>query len=189
MGQRIVMVTSDIFVRRLVPALAPFAPARFDYRIVDIHRRPSELARRVVALKPDGIITESLPRFTEAMVGLGVPTVIADTDMIFPGAVSIDVDDEAVGRTAAKYYLAAGYRHFACVHNRMPYSFQRLAGFQAALGREKPALFVQPERRPRDYMESWNEPNQALRVWLRDLPGSKQPDKRSRHPRKSPTKK
>lgn len=169
MGLRVVLATSDIFVRRFVPALMPFVPARLDFRIVDIHRRPRELVRRIRELEPDGIITESLPGLTETILEMKLPTVIADSDAIYAGAVSIDVDDEGVGREAAEFFKAGGYRSFACVHNRMPYSMQRLRGFQRALD-EQPAAFVLPERRPRDYMESWNEPTEALRSWLCDLP-------------------
>lgn len=170
MSRRIVLATADIFVRRLVPALSPFVPARFDFRIVNIHRRPAEIVKRIGELKPDGIITESLPRLTEAIVGMGLPTVVADSDTLYPGAVSIDVNDEAVGREAATFFRAAGYAHFACVHNGMPYSTQRLAGFQNALGSRDVSRFTQPERSPRNYMESWNEPTTALRQWLRKLP-------------------
>jgi LacI family transcriptional regulator len=162
---------SDIFVQRLAPALPRLVSARFDFRVVDVHRRPRELATRIRELAPHGIVTESLPQLTETIVALGIPTVIADSDITYPGTASIDVDDSAVGRAAAEFFLAGGYEHFACVHNQMPYSAQRLSGFQKALrGTRAAAEFFLPERRPRDYMESWNEPTHRLRSWLRQLP-------------------
>jgi len=170
MSRRIIIATSDIFVRRLVPALLPYVPGRFDFRIINIHRRPGELVKCIQELEPDGIITESLSGITDAILRIGVPTVIADSDTIHPGAVSIDVDDEAVGRKAADFFQTAGYSHFACVHNGMPYSVQRLSGFQKALRSYPVSIFEQPERNPRDYMESSNEPTDSLRSWLRSLP-------------------
>ncbi|MFT4175896.1 MAG: substrate-binding domain-containing protein [Luteolibacter sp.] len=170
MSQRIVLATSDVFVRRLVPALLPVVPARFDFRVVDIHRSPKELIHRIRELEPDGIITESLPNLTREIVGTGIPTVIADSDVTYAGSVSIDVDDEEVGRVAARFFRSAGYSHFACVHNGMPYSDQRIRGFEEVLEPHRVMFFEQPERRPRDYMESWNEPSCDLRAWLRGLP-------------------
>lgn len=172
MVRRVVLVASDVFVRRLTPALAALVPQRLDFRVVDIFRPPGELVRRVRALEPDGIITESLPRLTEAILALGVPTVIADSDRVYPGAVSIDVDDAAVGAEAAQFFLASGYENLACVHNELPYGEQRFAGFRRALrAAGRPVHdFRQVERRPRYYMETWNAPTDRLRDWLRALP-------------------
>lgn len=172
MGHRIVLATSDIFVRRLVPAMSEFVPGRLDFRIVDIHRSLRDLADRITELRPDALITESLPRLTEPLTQLRIPTVVADTDFSYPGVVSLDVDDDAVGREAAGFFRSRGYENFACVHNRMPYSDQRLNGFLSGLGDagERTQLFAQPERRPRDYMESWNDSTKGLAAWLRELP-------------------
>lgn len=172
MVRRVLLVASDVFVRRLTPALAALVPQRLDFRVVDIFRPPRELVRRVRELEPDGIITESLPRLTEAILALGVPTVIADSDRVHAGAVSLDVDDAAVGAEAARFFLAAGYENFACVHNDTPYGDQRRLGFRRALAaqRRPVAEFRQPERRPRYYMETWNAPADRLRAWLRGLP-------------------
>lgn len=172
MEGRIALVVSDVFVRRLTPALMEFVRRRVDFRVVDIYRPLSELAACVEELKPIGIITEYLPRITGHILALGLPTVIADGDVVFPGAVTIDVDDAAVGREAAGFFAAAGYRHFACVYNHLPYGEQRLAGFREAIASvaESWDVLRQVERKARYYMESWNEPTDSLRKWLRGLP-------------------
>lgn len=172
MEGRIALVVSDVFVRRLTPALMEFVRRRVDFRVVDVYRPLSELAACVEELKPIGIITEYLPRITGHILALGLPTVIADGDVVFPDAVTIDVDDAAVGREAARFFVAAGYRHFACVYNHLPYGEQRLAGFREAIASvgESWDVLRQVERKARYYMESWNEPTDSLRRWLRGLP-------------------
>ncbi len=172
MEGRIALVVSDVFVRRLTPALMEFVRRRIDFRVVDVYRPLDELAACVEELSPIGIITEYLPRITNHILKLGLPTVIADGDEVFPGAVTIDVDDVAVGREAARFFAAAGYRHFACVYNHLPYGEQRLAGFRQESARvaETWNVLRQMERKARYYMESWNEPTDSLRRWLRALP-------------------
>lgn len=172
MEGRIALIVSDVFVRRLTPALAGFVRRRVDFRIVDIYRPARELMDCVAELSPIGIITESLPRLTDRILDLGLPTVIADTDVAMPGAVSLDVDDHAVGLEAARFFRAAGYRHFACVYNRAPYGVQRREGFRKGVAGVAESLDerLQVERKARYYMESWNEPTGYLRRWLRGLP-------------------
>lgn len=168
---RILLVASDVFVRRLTPSLSEFVRLRVDFRILDIARPWRDLRREINALAPQGIITEALPDRTKRITALGIPTVIADCDTIFPGVVSIDVDDDAVGRAAAEFFLNSGHRHFACVRNQTAYSDQRHDGFAArvrAAGYPVRSFFQKAKSRP--YMESWNEDSQALADWLRALP-------------------
>ncbi len=174
MIHRILLVASDVFVRRLTPALSASVPMQIDYRIVDIHRKPRELVEHICQLEPAGIITESLPRLTDAILGLGLPTVVADSDVVYRKAVSIDVDDVAVGVEAAQFFLAAGHRHLACVYGRSPYSLQRLEGFRREAEKHGAGFsaFRQVETPARHYMESWNEPTDRLREWLLKLPKS-----------------
>lgn len=142
-----------------------------DFRILDIERSPSELRNEIKALQPDGVITEALPKRTEMILGLKLPTVIADSDEIFSGAVSMDVDDVAVGREAARFFIDSGYVHFACVRNATPYSDQRFAGFEAGVSSRAVTFssFLQPGRM-RTYMETWNEETTELTDWLLSLP-------------------
>ncbi|MFZ4774034.1 MAG: substrate-binding domain-containing protein [Terrimicrobiaceae bacterium] len=171
MISRIVVATSDVFVRRLTPALASFVRDEREFRILDIHRPLPELRDLIRKSRPSVIITEWWPRTTDMIVRLGFPTVIADTDKIFPGCVSINVDDFQVGEVAAEFFLNAGYRNFGCIYFESAYAIQRLKGFRQALARHGFAVqtFKQGELRKVRYMESWSRPNDALRGWLRSL--------------------
>ena len=91
MSQQIAIVMSEVFLRRLTPALMPFVRREHDFRIVSIHRPINKLLDLLRELNPRGLITEWLPEVTEAMLKLDLPTVIAGTDYSYPGVVSIDV--------------------------------------------------------------------------------------------------
>ena len=108
--QRIAVVMSEVFMRRLTPSLSGFSRRQMDYHFLNIHRPLEDLCSRLEEVQPAGLITEWLPEITDRLLGLGYPTVIADTDTEYPGAVSLDVDDYAVGREAADYFLNAGHR-------------------------------------------------------------------------------
>lgn len=152
----------------------PFVRRQQDYRILSIHRPINELASLLQDLQPSGLITEWLPETTEALlkVAEGIPTVIVDTDFIYPGVVSVDVDDRAVGREAARAFLQAGFRHFACLGNGMPYSEQRIEGFQEAIPEAFGSCAIHTELGFEDtrYSESFIRPSVDLERWLRQLP-------------------
>ena len=172
MISRIAVVTSDVFVRRLTPALSSLVRGEREFRIIEITRPLGELVELLRTLRPAAVITEWLPEVTETMLELGFPTVIADTDEVFPGVASLDVHDRRIGEVAARFYREAGYRHFACVHLGLPYGQQRLAGFRGELARHglDCADFLYAESPGAAYMESWQEPPPDLRAWLRGLP-------------------
>ncbi len=165
---------SEVFLRRLTPALMPFVRRQQDYRILSIHRPLLELNKLLKELKPKGLITEWLPETTEALLDLKlkIPTVIVDTDFCYPGVVSIDVDDQAVGREAARAFIQAGFRSFACLGNGMPYSDQRIEGFQEALQNENAPCSVHTEAGFEDtrYSESFIRPGARLKKWLEKIP-------------------
>jgi len=172
MSVRILLVASDVFIRRFTPALSAFVPEGLDFRILDINRPLPELRKLIRKNQPAAIITEWLPKVTDAIRKLGFPTVIGDIDEVFPGAVSIDVDDRGVGQTAARFFVEAGYRHYGCVYLKLPYARQRYAGFQEELAKHqyacRPFLHV-----PGDnlfYMESSYDPSDDLKAWLIALP-------------------
>ncbi len=173
MSHQVAIVMSEVFLRRLTPSLMPFVRRDLDFRIVSIHRPFAELERLLNDLEPDGLITEWLPQKTEALLELlpGIPTVIVDTDFEYPGVVSVDVDDEAVGREAARALQQTGLRHFACLGNGQPYSDQRIKGFIDGVGRGA-SVTVHTESGFEDtrYSESFVQPSRELRKWLTGLP-------------------
>lgn len=168
MSRRVAIVLSEVFVRRLAPSLAPLVKGKLDFRIIGIHRPWKEIARLLDAMRPAAILTEWLPGTTRKILALGYPTVIADTDSIFPRATSIDVDDQAVGKAAADYFLRGGYRHFACLSNGRPYAKQRVDAFAATLAKAGYRCPVRMETDAGDvyYMESWRGADSDLARWL-----------------------
>ncbi len=172
MSKRFAVVISDEFLRRLMPSLAPLGQQGLELSIIDVHRSFSQIRTLLNQNRPAGIITEWLPGTTEKLINLGYPTVIADTDSVYPGALSVDINDVAVGTTAAEYFLGAGYRNFAFVGLDCPYSKQRLDGFRRRLQRENLNCDFHEETEPinRHYIEIWKESSAALRRWLKSLP-------------------
>lgn len=170
----IAIVMSEVFLRRLTPALMPFVKRQQDYRVLSIHRPVKELKTLLEEIEPAGLITEWLPEKTEAILAMSgdSPTVIVDTDYCYPGVLSVDVDDHAVGREAARAFVQAGFRSFACLGNGMPYSDQRIEGFQEALPGDSGVCRVhhEPGFEETRYSESIVRPSSKLKRWLQDLP-------------------
>ena len=171
MAKQVAIVMTEVFLRRLTPSLIPFVRRQHDFRIVSIHRPIEELRDLLTRLKPSALITEWLPEVTEALLELGLPTVIADTDRQYPGVTSIDVDDWQVGAEAARAFAQAGYRSFACLGNLTPYSKQRIEGFQDELGAQVAFSTHQEDAfNEARYSEDFVQPRPALRKWLQSLP-------------------
>lgn len=168
----VAVVISEAFLRRLASSLASMARRGTEFRIIDSHHPFSRIRQLIASSRPAVLLTEWVPGTTEKLLELGVPTIIADTDQVFPGAVSLDVDDRAVGVVAAEHFLQAGYRSFGFVGVDTPYSAQRLEGFATRLGRAglTPRIHTEKESRIRHYLEIWREPSSALRHWLGSLP-------------------
>lgn len=167
----VAVVISEAFLRRLASSLASMARRGTAFRIIDNHHPISRIRQLVQASKPSVVLTEWMPETTEDLLGLGFPTIIADTDEVYAGALSLDVDDAAIGEAAAEYYLSAGYRSFGFVGVDTPYSTQRLEGFSARLAREhlSTAVHIEKEVHSRHYLEIWQNPSPALRRWLKAL--------------------
>ena len=169
MSERVAIVMSEVFLRRLSPSLMPYVRRRQDFLILSIHRPIEMLCSRLQELNPSGLITEWLPEVTERLLELKIPSVIADTDLSYPGVVSLDVDDWAVGREAANAFEQAGYKSFACLGNGTPYSEQRIAGFRTAVGEAVP-VFNEVGFSDARYSEQFIDPGKPLLDWLLALP-------------------
>ncbi|GHB90360.1 substrate-binding domain-containing protein [Cerasicoccus arenae] len=163
---------SDVFVRRLAPGLAPLVVAGRDFWTVDVLRPISELKQILRKWAPQGIITESLPRVTKALVELDLPTVIVDSDVCYPGVVSLDVDDYAIGVRAANHLHQAGHQSFACYLNRTPYAEQRGRGFIERLETLgfSCKIYRQQQHEAKHYAEHWLHQEASFTVWLNGLP-------------------
>ncbi len=171
-SQRLALVISEFFLRRLTPTLAPYIRGKLDYRIIDIHRPMKEVRESLKQINPTGIITEWIPRKTEELLALGVPTVIADCDSAFDNAVSIDVDDWAIGREAARFFLRNGYDNFAYYSINTQYSAQRQEGYAETLAAAGKRCYDYEETylQNKNYLEYRIEIDAGLRNWLAELP-------------------
>lgn len=172
MRRRIAVVITDVFLRRLTPALFPYVRSGQDYWIIDIARPVGELRRLLREMNPAGVITEELPVKTRAILEMGFPTVVSDTDKRFPGAVSIDVDDGEVGKKAAAFLYQSGFRGFAFLGNKSLYSAQRQEGFLHEIQRRGFSCpsHIDSEKKGRSYMEYYRGQAPLLKKWLRALP-------------------
>ena len=170
-AKQVAIVMTEVFLRRLTPALIPFVRRQHDFRILSIRRPVDELKALLTELNPSALITEWLPEVTEGLLELGIPTVIAATDDQYPGVTSIDVNDWQVGAEAARAFAQAGYQSFACLGNATHYSDQRIEGFCRELGGSAQVSIHQEEAfNEVRYSEDFAQPCEALHSWLESLP-------------------
>ncbi|MFT6794101.1 MAG: LacI family transcriptional regulator [Rubritalea sp.] len=170
-AKQVAIVMTEVFLRRLTPALIPFVRRQHDFRILSIRRPVDELKALLTELNPSALITEWLPEVTEGLLELGIPTVITATDDQYPGVTSIDVNDWQVGAEAARAFAQAGYQSFACLGNATHYSDQRIEGFCRELGGSAQVSIHQEEAfNEVRYSEDFAQPCEALHSWLESLP-------------------
>ena len=174
MSQPVAVIMSEVFLRRLTPALAKFAGRAQDYRILSIHREIGELENLIKQIKPAGLILEILPNRSKELLKLAklAPTILVATDERVDGCISVDVDDWAVGREAAEAFSNAGFRSLACLGNGTPYSSQRIEGFKKGVECLEAPIFTHIETGFEDtrYSESFRKPSPDLEDWLHALP-------------------
>lgn len=84
----------------------------------------------------DGILTGGHTRaVAEALAGSQTPIVsVVDWSGAAAAGPLVSIDDVAVGRRAAAFFLARGYTRLAYITRPRPFSQQRLQGFRQALG-------------------------------------------------------
>ncbi|MEK9773788.1 MAG: substrate-binding domain-containing protein, partial [Opitutae bacterium] len=174
MSQPVAVIMSEVFLRRLTPALAKFAGRAQDYRILSIHREIGELENLISQIKPAGLILEILPNRSQELLMLAklAPTILVATDERVDGCISVDVDDWAVGKEAAEAFSNAGFRSLACLGNGTPYSEQRIDGFTQVAGKLEIPIFTHSETGFEDarYSESFRKPSPEMEDWLNTLP-------------------
>jgi len=171
-SNRVAVVVSAVNMWRLLPGMRAFVESGQDFWLVDIYREPRELGEQLRAWKPAGIITEWLPEITEALIGMGYPTVVATRNMPRGPVGSVDVDDEAIGAIVAEYFVARGYRNLAFFGRETPYSREREAGWRRALeaAGHGYARYIDESGSRRQYIEHWHESDVDVIGWLEGLP-------------------
>ena len=174
MNQTIAIVMSEVFLRRLTPALSAFSGRKQDYRILSIHRPIEEVGELLKEINPIGLISEWLPQKADDLLGLTlkIPHVMVGTHNRFAGVLSVDVDDLAVGREAADALSQVGFKSLACLGNGTPYSDLRIQGFEHSLIKSDLPFFVHTESGFEEmrYSESFHDPGEEMKSWLMELP-------------------
>ena len=174
MNQTIAIVMSEVFLRRLTPALSAFSGRKQDYRILSIHRPIEEVGELLKEINPIGLISEWLPQKADDLLGLTlkIPHVMVGTHNRFAGVLSVDVDDLAVGREAADALSQVGFKSLACLGNGTPYSDLRIQGFEDSVRKSDLPFFVHTESGFEEmrYSESFHDPSEEMKSWLMELP-------------------
>ena len=174
MNQTIAIVMSEVFLRRLTPALSAFSGRMQDYRILSIHRPIEEVGELLKEINPIGLISEWLPQKADDLLGLNlkIPHVMVGTHNRFAGVLSVDVDDLAVGREAADALSQVGFKSLACLGNGTPYSDLRIQGFEDSVRKCELPFYVHTESGFEEmrYSESFHDPSEEMKSWLMELP-------------------
>ena len=140
------------------------------------HHAPPDI-RVLPALErwqPDGIIVHMRERGSmERLLEIGVPVVSVGDTLQGAPLPCVDVDNEAVGRVAADYFLGMGHRSFAFYGSPVAgYSVNREKGFRARLER----LGYRVSSLPADDMlrspfgQDWKGIGKDVERWLKELP-------------------
>ena len=72
MNQSIAIVMSEVFLRRLTPALSAFSGPKRNYRILSVHRPIVEVEKLLDEINPVGLISEWLPEKADDLRGLAL---------------------------------------------------------------------------------------------------------------------
>jgi LacI family transcriptional regulator len=160
------------FHRQVLLGIRAYANAKSQWQF---HGAPpvKEILRPLREWCPHGIIAHLSNRsFATELIGLGKPLV--DTALMLEGlsVPAVDVDHTTVGRLAAEYFLARGYRRFGYFGSSSAcYSRMREASFRATVasaGFEVSACHA--EYLPQLSLKaSWKSVNRQVRGWLRSL--------------------
>ena len=142
------------------------------WRILRVDITAGMNAGVISQMNPSGLVVQLMSRtFVPQIRALALPTVnvsngIADSE--FPSVVS---DDRLVGRLAADYFLAKGYKHFAfCGETELRTCALRLEGFRSTLASRSLAPQVMSEGI--DFNRVFLSPQlfEGVRNWLLGLP-------------------
>jgi len=124
--------------------------------------------------KPDGVIALLFdPAVADALKRMRKPVVNTTSTLDLPKVALVENDHEAIGRTAAEYFLKRGFRNFGYFGSRwMGASLAREAAFRGgveAAGHSVSTCHGEYLPRP-PLSESWVQVDRRIDAWLRGLP-------------------
>jgi LacI family transcriptional regulator len=168
----LIVETSTAYGRRVLKGITHYVRSHQPWSIF--------LEQRALTTKPpawlegwkgDGIISRATDRrLAEALTRSKIPVVDLTDRHGDAGFPLIRSDDEAIGRLAAEHLLGRGFRRLAfCGFARESWSKRRLAAFADA-AREAGASCDRFETPWFGSDVSWEEEQDLLTAWLRDLP-------------------
>jgi LacI family transcriptional regulator len=135
----------DLPQRSMLSGFYSFA-SRYDWLLTVLPRwRRASSASLIKEIDPDLCIagpmvwTESNPGIFEGRKVVGL-----EIDIASHGHPSVIIDNEAVGRLAAQFFLAKGFVHFAVLGNSSWWSAPRVAGFRRELEQRGKFLVAEP---------------------------------------------
>ena len=125
----------------------------------------------VLAWKPDGLLMLTQPKFAPCVLEAHeFPVVLADIHHDRPdGVARITIDERAIGRMAARYYLKNRFSKFAVVTTprNPPFAQMRMQGFKDEVSEEGGEV---SEFQIEQLVDRAWRPNPKLEQWLQHLP-------------------
>lgn len=90
---------------------------------------------RVIDWKPDGVLTREIDEF-KLLLNLNIPLIIFPHTNLYKDRINAWGDNKGVGKTAADYFIAKGYKHFAFLGFKdFQWSIERQKGYTEAITR------------------------------------------------------
>ena len=154
-----------------------------DVRILNRNLPPKVLRERIAAWTPHGIITDNRGSVPAVLPGSKSNCItfkdgrirhipIVYLDFVFPSASSVCVDNDAIGKCAADFFLMRKYEHFAFAGTNLSHtaghSQARLDSFRDTLRKKgfDCSQFVIDENNTNAYVKEL----ERLKDWIADLP-------------------
>jgi LacI family transcriptional regulator len=136
-----------------------------------LHRRPSMLTRRSVRQGPEVgyiLFSRQPPAYIRMLQSAGKQVVAIDGDWLHEPVPTVCVDDLAIGRVGAEFFLARHYRSLAYVGFEHPVSHARATGFVERARRDGCEAVLSVLRSDPTRMPSWEDLYRQswLRRWL-----------------------
>ena len=160
------------YCRRVLRGIKQYAEQKPDWILLPIDLEPAAV-QKALRFHPAGFIAHVLnPPLAELLSRLSVPVVnICGVlpNLTFP---RVGTDNLLIGKTAARYFLDRGFRHFGYVgQHGHDYSQQREAGFREVIelaGHATASFHEKP--RPFDLMGRLWSLHKRFQEWVQSLP-------------------
>ena len=94
------------------------------------------LVERVIGWEPDGILTREFDGF-DVLLELDIPLILFPHTKPYQGKINVWGDNRGVGKMAAAYFIAKGYKHYGYLGFKdFQWSLERQAGYAEQVGKQ-----------------------------------------------------